>query len=73
MSKFFLSICTLTLVITMTGCTLNGPANHEELCSQLRSQVIYNSIDHNITAKTTTDTQKQEIADKLKAANCNPA
>lgn len=56
--------------LAIAGCAMQGPANHEELCSQLKSQAIYNSIDHNISATTTTDAQKQAVSDKLKANNC---
>lgn len=72
MSKLFLSMGLLTLASAMTGCAMHGPASHEELCNQLRSQLIYNSIDHNITATTTTDAQKQITIDKLKLNNCEP-
>lgn len=70
MSKFLiLSLSILAAVIT-TGCALHSPGSHAELCSQLRSQYVYNSIDTNITAVTTTRYQKQELIDKLKANNC---
>lgn len=71
MSKFLLLSLSILAALITTGCALHGPGSHEELCSQLRSQYIYNSTDTNITAVTTTGYQKQELIDKLKANNCH--
>jgi len=71
MFKLFLSsLSVLALTSLVAGCALQGPANHEELCSKLRSQMLLNQTDHNISAINTTNGQKQEITDQIKANNC---
>lgn len=70
MRKLCLSLISIVMAIALAGCTINPPANQEELCNKLKREAIYNSVNPNMQATWTTTAQKDALKQQLKANNC---
>lgn len=54
----------------LNGCTLTKPQNQQELCTQMKRQMIFRSSNPNHEAAWTTHAQKEQFKQKMRENNC---
>ena len=60
----------LLLSTTFAGCALHPPTAHDDICAQLKRQIIYNRTNLNMEAKYSTPIQNSQLMQKYRDNHC---